>query len=41
MIIDVRVDPEEMVFPMIPAGAPNDDIIESAEEYHARQATAD
>jgi acetolactate synthase-1/2/3 large subunit len=38
VIIDIRVDPEEMVFPMIPAGQPNDSIIESAEEWRMRQA---
>ncbi len=38
MIIDIRVDPDEMVFPMIPAGRPNDEIIESVEEYRARAA---
>lgn len=26
-VIDFRVDPEEMCFPMVPAGASNDDII--------------
>jgi acetolactate synthase I/II/III large subunit len=34
VVIDFRVDPKEMVFPMVPAGASNDDIIlgpESAE----------
>src|SRR5690606_11556147 len=40
VLIDIRVDPEEMVFPMIPAGQPNDAIIESAEEWHDRQAAA-
>jgi acetolactate synthase-1/2/3 large subunit len=27
VVIDFRVDPREMVFPMVPAGASNDDII--------------
>ncbi len=27
VVIDFRVDPTEMVFPMVPAGASNDDII--------------
>ncbi|MDX1511204.1 MAG: biosynthetic-type acetolactate synthase large subunit, partial [Nitriliruptorales bacterium] len=40
VLLDIRVDPDEMVFPMIPAGQPNDTIIESAEEWHARQAAA-
>jgi acetolactate synthase-1/2/3 large subunit len=38
VIVDVRVDPDEMVFPMIPAGASNDAIIESADEWLARAA---
>ena len=36
VVLDFRVDPEENVFPMIPAGGSNDDIIESAEEWYAR-----
>jgi acetolactate synthase I/II/III large subunit len=40
VLVDFRVDPEEKVFPMIPAGGSNDDIIESAEEWYAR-GTAD
>jgi hypothetical protein len=27
VVIDFRVDPGEMVFPMVPAGGSNDDII--------------
>jgi acetolactate synthase I/II/III large subunit len=27
VVIDFRVDPDEMVFPMVPAGASNDEII--------------
>jgi acetolactate synthase I/II/III large subunit len=38
VLIDFRVDPDEMVFPMVPAGASNDAILESAEEWHARAA---
>jgi acetolactate synthase-1/2/3 large subunit len=38
VLIDLRVDPDEMVFPMIPAGGSNDDVLESAEEWHARVA---
>jgi acetolactate synthase I/II/III large subunit len=38
VLIEFRVDPDEMVFPMVPAGASNDDLIESAEEWHARVA---
>ncbi len=37
VLVDVRVDPEEMVFPMIPAGQSNDTIIESVEELAARR----
>jgi len=40
VIIDFRVDQTEKVFPMVPAGASNDDIIESAEEWYARAAKA-
>jgi acetolactate synthase-1/2/3 large subunit len=40
VLIDVRVDPEEMVFPMVPAGQSNDLIIESVEELRARDAAA-
>ncbi|MEX0592462.1 MAG: biosynthetic-type acetolactate synthase large subunit [Nitriliruptoraceae bacterium] len=40
VLIDLRVDPEEMVFPMVPAGASNDDIIESVEQWRAVQAAA-
>lgn len=29
VVIDFRVDPEEKVFPMVPAGASNDDIVDS------------
>jgi len=35
--VDFRVDPEEKVFPFVPAGGSNDDIIESLEEWQARQ----
>jgi acetolactate synthase I/II/III large subunit len=37
IILEIRVDPDEMVFPMIPAGQPNDSIIESLDEWLARQ----
>ncbi|MGH3442963.1 MAG: acetolactate synthase large subunit [Nitriliruptorales bacterium] len=37
VIVDIRVDPEEMVFPMVPAGCSNDEILESAKEWYARQ----
>jgi acetolactate synthase-1/2/3 large subunit len=38
VLVDLRVDPEEMVFPMVPAGASNDELLESAEEWFARLA---
>ena len=38
VLVDLRVDPEEMVFPMVPSGASNDDLLESAEEWFARLA---
>ncbi len=34
-MIDFRVDPGEMVFPMVPAGASNDDIIVGPEAHRA------
>jgi acetolactate synthase-1/2/3 large subunit len=37
VVVDFRVDPEEKVFPFVPAGGSNDDIIESLEEWQARQ----
>jgi acetolactate synthase-1/2/3 large subunit len=36
VLVDFRVDPTEKVFPMIPAGGSNDNIIESAEEWYER-----
>jgi acetolactate synthase-1/2/3 large subunit len=38
VLVDFRVDPTEKVFPMIPAGGSNDDIIESADEWYERGA---
>lgn len=38
VLIDVRVDPEEMVFPMVPAGASNDDVIVDLAAWHERVA---
>ncbi|MFA9430466.1 acetolactate synthase large subunit [Egicoccus sp. AB-alg2] len=38
VLVEFRVDPDEMVFPMVPSGASNDDILESAEEWRARLA---
>jgi acetolactate synthase-1/2/3 large subunit len=38
VVIDFRVDPEEMVFPMIPSGVSNDEVLESAEEWYAKLA---
>jgi acetolactate synthase I/II/III large subunit len=40
VVLDIRVDPTEKVFPMVPAGCSNDEIIESAEEWAARQAAS-
>ena len=40
VLVECRVDPDEMVFPMVPAGASNDELIESAEEWYARLADA-
>jgi acetolactate synthase I/II/III large subunit len=34
VVIDFRVDPTEMVFPMVPSGASNDDIILGPEAVH-------
>jgi acetolactate synthase I/II/III large subunit len=38
VLVEFRVDPDEMVFPMVPAGATNDEAVESADEYRARLA---
>ncbi|MFU8841854.1 MAG: biosynthetic-type acetolactate synthase large subunit [Nitriliruptoraceae bacterium] len=38
VLVECRVDPDEMVFPMVPAGASNEELLESAEEWHARLA---
>jgi acetolactate synthase-1/2/3 large subunit len=38
VLVDLRVDPEEMVFPMVPSGASNDELLESAEEWFAQLA---
>jgi acetolactate synthase I/II/III large subunit len=40
VVIDFRVDANEMVFPMVPAGANNDNIFESAEEWYAQAPAA-
>ena len=36
VIVDFRCDPTEKVFPMVPAGASNDDVIESAEDWYGQ-----
>ncbi len=36
VLVECRVDPDEMVFPMVPAGASNDELLESTEEWYAR-----
>ncbi len=41
VVIDFRVDPEEKVFPMVPAGQSNDAIIENMDEWWARKAAAE
>jgi acetolactate synthase I/II/III large subunit len=40
VLVEFRVHPDEMVFPMVPSGASNDEILESAEEWHARAAAS-
>jgi acetolactate synthase-1/2/3 large subunit len=37
VLVDFRVDPEEKVFPFVPAGGSNDDVIESLDEWTARR----
>ena len=41
VVIDFRVDPEEKVFPMVPAGQSNDLIIEDMAEWNARVEAAE
>ncbi|MTV27038.1 biosynthetic-type acetolactate synthase large subunit [Nitriliruptoraceae bacterium ZYF776] len=36
VLVEFRVDPDELVFPMVPSGASNDDVLESVEEWRAR-----
>ncbi len=38
VIVDFRVDQDEKVFPMVPAGGSNDVILESIEDWHAQAA---
>lgn len=38
VLVEFIVDPDEMVFPMVPSGGSNDDVIESAEEWFERTA---
>jgi len=40
VLVECRVDPDEMVFPMVPAGASNEELLETAEEWYARVAAA-
>jgi acetolactate synthase-1/2/3 large subunit len=40
VVVDFRVDVTEKVFPMVPAGASNDDIVESADEWYAKASAA-
>jgi acetolactate synthase-1/2/3 large subunit len=37
VVVDFRVDPSEKVFPFVPAGGSNDDVIESLEEWQERR----
>jgi acetolactate synthase-1/2/3 large subunit len=34
VLVDIRVDPDEMVFPMVPAGGSNENVIEAADEWY-------
>jgi acetolactate synthase-1/2/3 large subunit len=38
VVVDFQVDPVEKVFPMVPAGGSNNDIIESADQWYGRGA---
>ena len=38
VLLEFIVDPDEMVFPMVPSGATNDEVVESAEEWFERVA---
>ena len=38
VVVDFRVDQTEKVFPMVPAGGSNDNVIESAEEWYEQAA---
>ncbi|GGI06212.1 biosynthetic-type acetolactate synthase large subunit [Egicoccus halophilus] len=40
VLVEFRVDPDEMVFPMVPSGASNDEVLESADEWRARLAAS-
>jgi acetolactate synthase-1/2/3 large subunit len=39
VLVDFRVDPDEKVFPFVPAGGSNDDIIESMDQWRERRDT--
>jgi len=41
VLVDLRVDPDEMVFPMVPSGGSNDEVLESAAEWFARMPNED
>lgn len=41
VLVEFRVDRDEMVFPMVPSGMSNDDIVESAEEWRERVAAGE
>jgi len=40
VLVDLRVDPDEMVFPMVPAGVSNDEVLESVEQWRERTLAA-
>ncbi|MEN8235080.1 MAG: acetolactate synthase large subunit [Actinomycetota bacterium] len=40
VLVEFRCDPEAMVFPMVPAGGSNDDVILSREEFMSREETS-
>lgn len=38
VLVELRVAPDEMVFPMVPTGVSNDEVLETADEWYARVA---
>ncbi len=41
VLVDIRTDPDEMVFPMVPAGGSNESVIEAADEWYTMAIAAD